>query len=248
MEKIGTEYTSGGDKNSSESLRSEYYKLIPRMGPNWHRHALIGVKVEALSRVLYYADLYKKILDVPGLICEFGVQWGSSTVTLSNLRSIFEPFNVSRTLVSFDTFEGFPHVDAQDGLYSEIGDYSTESGYEETLERLVALHEAAAPMPHVKKHEIIKGDVSSTLPEWLERNPHAVVAMAVLDMDLYKPTRDTLQLISDRLVRGSVIVFDEFNCKQFPGETLAMREVIGYKNLRFMRSPFQPYCSWAVWE
>ena len=38
---------------------------------------------------------------------EFGVQYGLSLSLLLKLRSIYEPFNYSREIIIFDTFEGF---------------------------------------------------------------------------------------------------------------------------------------------
>ena len=51
---------------------------------------------------------------------EFGVRWGQNLVTLSNLRGIYEPFNYSRKIIGFDTFEGFPSVHEKDGTHQSI--------------------------------------------------------------------------------------------------------------------------------
>jgi hypothetical protein len=231
----------------NETLFEIFTDLLPKFGPYWQRHSLVGLKVESLSRALHYARLYEKIVDVPGVICEFGVQWGATMVELINLRSIFEPFNQSRVIYGFDTFEGFPQVSDEDGHHSGVGDYASAEYYLETLSEILRLHEASAPMPHLKKHALIKGDASETFSEWLDSNPHAIIALAIFDMDLYKPTRDILEMIRPRLTKGSLLVFDELNCEFFPGETVAIREIIGTENIRLRRSPLQPWASWAVW-
>ena len=71
--------------------------------------------------------------------------------------------------------------------------------------------------------------------------------MAIFDMDVYKPTKDVLEAILPRLIKGSVLVFDELNCPHFPGETIALIEVLGLKNLKLHRNPHQPYCSWLIY-
>jgi hypothetical protein len=249
MTKMAGEFMTRTDEEQSlnDRLFQVYTDLLPKLGPNWHRHSLVGLKVEALARTLYYAELYKKIVDVPGVICEFGVQWGATLVELINLRSILEPFNHSRTIVGFDTFEGFPAVTAEDGHSLNVGDYKSTDRYMETLSEILQLHEAAAPMAQYKKHELVKGDVSETFEIWLEDNPHAIISMAIFDMDLYKPTLDALNLIKPRLTKGALLVFDEVNCKHVPGETVALREAIGTENLSLRKTPSQPFCSWAVW-
>jgi hypothetical protein len=46
--------------------------------------------------------------------------------------------------------------------------------------------------------------------------------------------------------KGGVIVFDELNAKMFPGETVAVEEVLGIRNLTIKRFPFDSYVSYAV--
>jgi hypothetical protein len=217
-------------------------------GPSWNHHSTIYLKRQILSRVLYQDMLYRKILDVAGVVCEFGVHWGATMATLMNLRGIYEPYNHSRVIYGFDTFAGFPDVDKNDGDLLCSGDYATSDGYEAELAEVLAIHEAFSPISHLRKFDLIKGDVLETLPKWLEDNPHAIVAMAIFDMDIYMPTKAALKAILPRLTIGSLLVFDELNCKHFPGETQAVIEVLGLHNIRLQHFPHQPYCAFAVYE
>jgi hypothetical protein len=214
-------------------------------GVQWNYHFSLYLKRQVISRILYQDYLYKKILNVPGVILEFGVHWGATIATLLNLRGIYEPYNHSRTIYGFDTFGGFPRVSDEDGGFSQVGDYSTSEGYEQELERVLRLQESFSPISQIQKFELVKGDVIETLPEFLRENPHAVVSMAIFDMDIYAPTKAALELIMPRLTKGSLLVFDELNCRHFPGETQALDEVIGLNNLRLSRVPNQPYCAFA---
>ena len=238
---------SNTERDNLQRLFEIQMDILPRFGPQWNLHQTVFLRRQSLSRLIYYYELYKKIINVPGVICEFGVQWGAALSTLINLRGMLEPFNHSRIVYGFDTFEGFSQVDEKVGGYSAKGDYSTTERYCELLEGIIELQESFSPLPHIRKFELIKGDASETFPKWLEKNPHAIVAMAILDMDVYKPTRDVLQAILPRLVKGSVLVFDELNCGHFPGETEAVAEVLGLNNLRLQRFPHQPFCAWAVY-
>jgi hypothetical protein len=92
------------------------------------------------------------------------------------------------------------------------------------------------------------GDACDTFPAWLEDNPASIIALAILDFDIYKPTKAVLTRLSERLTKGSILVFDELSCPHFPGETLALMETLGINSLRLKRNPHQPYCSFAVWE
>ena len=249
---------SGGKKkvefhNKSEEqlskldrLRQISMEMMPKYGENWTNHILSTFTVISTSRVFYYNDLYKKILDVPGVICEFGVQWGAGLAQLVNLRNMYEPHNVSRKIFGFDTFEGFAAIDPKDGKYPNSGDYRTIENYKHILEEILSIHESFTPRPHIKKFSLIEGDASVTIDDWLLENPYAIISMALFDMDVYKPTKDVLSKILPRLTRGSVLVFDELNCDAFPGETVAVQEVLGLNNIKLRKTPFQTYSSYAV--
>jgi hypothetical protein len=247
--KVSGEFTMRSENEHAKMQRlfELQTELLPRLGLQWNMHQTVFLRRQTLSRLIYYYELYRKIVDVPGVICEFGVQWGASLSLLISLRGMLEPFNHSRMIYGFDTFQGFLQVDAKDGAFSAKADYATTDRYYEMLEEILLLQESCSPLSHMKKFDLIAGDASETLPTWIEKNPHALVAMAIFDMDLYKPTRDVLSKILPRLTKGSLLVFDELNCHHFPGETEAVAEVIGLNNLRLHRFPHQPYCAWAVY-
>lgn len=249
LTRISGQYTQQSDDERARNR--ELYELaaalMPQYGHQWNLHGLATVKRQTISRVLYYDHLYRKVVGVPGVICEFGVQWGATLAQLINFRGIYEPYNLSRKIIGFDTFEGFSTVDPKDGGYSKIGDYASVSGHENTLEQLLDLQESFSPLSHLRRFQLVKGDASQTIAPWLDENPHAIIAMAIFDMDVYKPTREVLEKIRPRLTKGSLLVFDELNCQAFPGETLAVTEVLGLNNLALRHFPHQPYCAWAVY-
>ena len=68
-----------------------------------------------LSRILFLDKMYQKIINTHGVIMEFGVRWGANLASLIMLRAMYEPYNVYRKIIGFDTFEGFLKIDPQDG-------------------------------------------------------------------------------------------------------------------------------------
>ncbi len=201
-----------------------------------------------LKRQMFFADLYQQILNVPGIIVEFGTRWGQNLATLQSLRAILEPYHHRRTIVGFDTFSGFAAVSEQDGQAeaASVGAYSVTEGYEQHLERLLALREQQSPLSDVKKFQVVKGDAAAAFATFLADNPQTVVALAYFDMDLYQPTVDCLKLLRGRLTQGSIVGFDEINHAAFPGETSAVREVLGLENIRLRRSPWSADESYFV--
>jgi hypothetical protein len=67
-----------------------------------------------------------------------------------------------------------------------------------------------------------------------------------LDFDLYEPTKIALQSFIPRIPKGGIVAFDELNTKNFPGETLALLEVLEIKNIALRKTSFDPYISYSV--
>jgi hypothetical protein len=199
-----------------------------------------------LSRLLFIDSIYKKIINVHGVIMEFGVRWGQNLALYTNLRGIYEPYNYNRKIIGFDTFEGFPSVDEKDGDLVSTGDYKVTPNYEDHLSSILTYHESESPISHKKKFELIKGDATVTFENYLKNNPHTIVALAYFDFDLYYPTKVCLELLMETVTKGSVIVFDELNCPEFPGETLAVMETIGLSKYAIKRSPLNPLISYII--
>jgi hypothetical protein len=206
---------------------------------------------QELSRMLALADLYRgHILDTNGVLMEFGTCYGRTAALLTNLRGIFEPFNFTRKLIIFDTFAGLRGTSDVDGKHqlAHDGAYSSGDGYERYLADVLAYHESEAPIAHLRKFEIVKGDASETILSYLREHPETVIAMAYFDFDIYAPTKACLEAIRPHLTKNSVLAFDELNCPEYPGETRALAEVFGLGNFAIKRSPFTPWFSYATCE
>ena len=201
---------------------------------------------QGLSRLSFIQALYEMIVPVHGVIMEFGVRWGQNMALFSTLRGLHEPFNHNRKIVGFDTFAGFPSVGAEDGGAVKPGDYGVSDGWKARLEAILDFHEQNAPIPHKKKYELVEGDATATLPAYLQRQPETIVALAYFDFDLYAPTKACLEAILPHLTRGSVLAFDELNCPEFPGETLAVREALGLSRYAIRRDQNNPLMSYLV--
>jgi len=200
---------------------------------------------QSLARTLFFNNLYQKILNSQGIIIEFGTHWGNNLVLFSQLRSIYEPFNYTRKIVGFDTFEGFQGIDKNDGN-SEIikeGSYSTSKNYDLYLDEIMQYHENNAPLNHKRKYQIIKGNASKTIIKYLKENSETIISFVYFDFDIYKPTIDCLKAILPYLHKGSVIGFDELNFHDYPGETIAFREIFG-NSVRINRDIHNPMMSW----
>jgi len=206
---------------------------------------------QALAKFLTKYEIFKRILNVNGSIVECGVLHGAGLLAWAKLSSIFEPANHVRKVIGFDTFEGFPSVakaDTNTGTFHELREGGLIGTPQELIEAAVKVYDLNRPISHIPKIELVKGDLCITAPNFLKENPHLVVSLLYLDLDLYEPTKTAIEVFLPRMPKGAVIVFDELNAKIFPGETMAVAEQIGLRNLRIERFPFDSYVSFAVLE
>jgi hypothetical protein len=219
---------------------------IDKMGIHWNRHFPLFLKGSTIARILYYDYLYRKIIKIPGAIMEFGIQWGTTLSILTSLRGLYEPWNHSRCIYGFDTFEGLTNINSKDGSFANQGDYGVINNYDDTLVEILEIHEKSQPLPHIKKSKLYKGDARITVDQFLRENSHTVISMLILDMDIYEPTLEVLRKLRNRFTKGTVVVFDEINCPSFPGETIALMEEIGLPNIKLRKFPFQTFGAYFV--
>jgi len=123
-----------------------------------------------------------------GLILELGVWHGAS------LRMTAAHWTDDQ-VHGFDTFTGLPEAWGSPEKGGEpVGAYSTFGAMPADLPENVQLH---------------AGLFSDTLPGFMDAHPGPIRFMNV-DCDLYSSTRDIFDHVSDRIVPGTIIVFDEY--------------------------------------
>src|SRR5882672_284320 len=74
----------------------------------------------SFGRMIFMHKLYLRILNTHGVIMEFGVRWGQNMALFTTFRSLYEPYNLSRKIIGFDTFQGFPDVAPEDGASDAV--------------------------------------------------------------------------------------------------------------------------------
>jgi hypothetical protein len=179
-----------------------------------------------VTRFLSHYELFKQVIDLPGCIVELGVFKGASFFTWSMLMEIFVPFDRSRKVFGFDSFEGLTQFSAVDGNTDDAS-RKVVGGYKCTakeLETLTALHNADNMIPGTKRSNLIVGNIQDTLPKFLEENPGLKISLLHFDVDLYEPTKYGLEQLFPLVTTGGVVCFDEYGLIPWQGETKAVDE------------------------
>ncbi len=206
------------------------------------------VRRQDMTRLLARYEVFKRVLPIKGSIIECGVYRGFGLMAWANFSAILEPTNLTRRVYGFDSFAGFPGISKRDrsARTPARGELAANS-YNELL-RLIRIYDENRCLGHIEKVELIRGDASKTIPEFVKRHQHLVVSLLFLDFDLYDPTRIAIETFFPRMPKGAVIAFDELDNPIWPGETLALLETVGIKQLKLTRLEWDPYISYAVLE
>lgn len=172
------------------------------------------ISVSSLFEVHDVAIKEISINSYDGIIAEFGVYTGK---TINHIAKNLPNYKV----YGFDSFQGLPEF-WRDGF--DKGTFKLEK------------------LPEVESNvELVVGLFEKTLPRFL-KNENRKIAYLHVDCDLYSSIKTVFNYLKDRIVSGTVIVFDEyFNYPGWEeGEFKAFQEFIKetgkeYKYLTYNR-------------
>ncbi len=183
-----------------------------------------------LARFLVHYELFKRIANLPGNIIDLGVFRGASTFTFGKLAEIFCPTDVRKVVYGFDTFEGFPDVEDVDGGVSDEldrkkGGFCGGQNIEQDLLQARTAMNADKHLRHIERIQFVKGDMCKTIPQFVEDKGNGLrIALLNIDCDLYEPTKVALEHFVPLMVRGGIIMLDEYAHETFGGESKAVDE------------------------
>ena len=203
-----------------------------------------------LTNFLIRYEIFKRALAVQGSIIECGVLRGGGLMAWAQCSAIFEPTNHQRRVVGFDTFRGFPRLSKQDRAseseQARPGGLAVDS-YNH-LRECIELYDMNRFVGHVPKVELVRGDATKTIPQYLKENPQLIVSLLYLDFDIYEPTLVALRHFLPRMPKGAVIAFDELNLKDWRGESIAVLDTLKLREYRIERCSFGSGMSFAQIE
>ena len=171
-----------------------------------------------IPKLLAHYDLYKTITNLPGHVVECGVYKAASLVRFATFRSILES-NFSRKIIGFDAFGEFPREgEAADAEFIEK--FELEGGPGISVGGL----EKVLSYKNFSNVEAIKGNITETVPSYVEKHPELKIAILHIDVDVYKTSKVILKTLFDRVVAGGIIILDDYGTVD--GETRAVDEYL----------------------
>ncbi|MGG3020337.1 TylF/MycF/NovP-related O-methyltransferase [Brevibacillus parabrevis] len=178
---------------------------------------------------------------------------GGGVMAWAKLSSGLEPYAFDRRVIGFDTFEGFPsiHESDQGSISNEnsqmrVGGFATGYDSFQELTDVIQEYDQNRFLNQFSKVELVKGDATHTIPQYIKENPHLLVSLLFLDFDLYEPTKVALDHFLHRMPKGAILAFDEIHNPWWPGETQALLETLDLRKTQVNRFPFEPNISYIV--
>jgi hypothetical protein len=149
---------------------------------------------------------------IEGLFAEFGVHAGDS---INHIAAAVRERQI--TVYGFDSFEGLK--ENWKGTWYRAGHFSLEGNLPQVLSNV----------------SLVKGWFDETLPRFLADHPNQPMSFIHLDADTFESTTLLLAHLADRIVKGTIIVLDEY--LGFPnwqrGEFLAWHNFVEARGLKY---------------
>jgi predicted O-methyltransferase YrrM len=182
-------------KDSSESLRLN------------HDNPFLFTRSGLIAKLFFYKELYEIIESVPGSIVEVGCWFGQSSILFENIRAIIEPFNYSRKIISFDTFEGYKETTGLNIENEEILKYQVGDDWVNYLEKIQNAHKVINNS--ASKFINIKGDIRETITKYFDEN-YEPLSLVYYDIATYDTLKFTFNILMPFISKGGVFVFDDY--------------------------------------
>tara|TARA_B100000795_G_C22784650_1_gene434025 strand:+ start:88 stop:744 length:657 start_codon:yes stop_codon:yes gene_type:complete len=176
-----------------------------------------------IQKLIDHYEIYKKISKLNGDIIECGVFKGVSLIRFLTFRDI-DKSSKTKKVYGFDVFGSFPKPifnkehKKRDTNFAKLHDKKIGLGM--NLKKL----ENVLKKKNFKNFCLIKGDVTKTIDEFIERKKNLKISLLHLDMDIYEPTKHTLNKLFKFIVKDGIILIDDY--RHIKGATVAIDEFL----------------------
>lgn len=154
-----------------------------------------------VPQLLFLCESLTETRDVPGAVVEIGCHNGATTVLFNRLM---DDLGMRKNYYAVDTFSGFTREDVEfevqhrgkrDELFAGAFEVNNKRWFDGTMAQ-----------NNISRVQSIQADVNN-----LDMAIHAPYSFALLDVDLYKPTKKCLGEIYAAMSPDGIIIVDDCN-------------------------------------
>jgi O-methyltransferase len=175
---------------------------------NYYKRVMDPGNWHSLDRKYVLNELLKQVQHIAGEIAECGAYKGASALLMCRALS-----GSSSLVHLFDSFEGLAEPLPVDGTYWRKGSLST--GEQALRDTLVGS----------ENYRVYKG----WIPERFHEVGDLTFRLVHIDVDLFGPTRDSLEFFYPRVATGGILLLDDHGFSTCPGATKAADEFFADK-------------------
>ncbi len=186
-------------------------------------------KPSRVLKTISHYEIFKKSLNIKGVIIECGVFKGTSLIKFLTFRDLLNKKN--KRVFGFDVFGSFPNQKLKkDNKFSKYHDKI--AGY-------------GLPIGDLNKHlknkefknfKLIKGNIKDTIPKFLKNNKKLKISFLHLDLDVFEPTIAALNFFYKHVSKNGIILLDDYN--MIEGATKAINQFKKKQKLKFHKLKF----------
>ncbi|NBO70379.1 MAG: hypothetical protein EBU66_19925 [Bacteroidetes bacterium] len=159
------------------------------------------------NKMIKRTEIYMKVKDLLGDILEFGVFKGSGIALFLKLKEMYEP-NSHMKVIGFDYFQKESLIDSLDGINknSMTSILTRVDSSDLSLDSVTMRLSCYNP----DNYMLIQGDAAAECKKFCVEYPGSKIKILYMDLDTAEPTYTILKALWSRVVKGGIVVFDEY--------------------------------------
>ena len=159
------------------------------------------------NKMVKKIELYMSVKEVAGDIVEFGVFKGAGMALFLKLKNMYEPNSLMK-VIGFDYFQKDSLIDSLDGINKDcmttvLSRVDSSDLTLESVKKRLSTYDA-------DNYILVQGDAVVECKKFTATYPGAKIKLLYMDLDMAEPTYKILKELWSRVVRGGVVVFDEY--------------------------------------
>ena len=212
--------------------------------PNFHKpfdyenNFYLSCDNSRIGKMIAHYELFKLSSKIPGCIIECGVFKGVSLIRFATFLKLLKKQN--KKIIAFDAFgkHATTKISSDYKRRKKLLSHGKEAISEKQLMKVLKLKGLE------KNIELIRGDITETVPRYLKSNPKLKISLLNLDVDFYEPSVSILENFYPKLSKGGILMLDDYGI--WDGETIAVDEYFTGKKIKIRKFSFSQTPSYII--
>jgi len=172
---------------------------------------ILSDDTKVFGKLLARTLLVDKVKDIPGDIVECGVFKGTGMLTFLKIKRFLCP-NSGKKVIGFDFFNSKALVESLSGIDKEaMSTLFCERNYQHEGNQAAVFAEFIRQCGFEDhEFELVAGDITKSAAQYVLDRPGFRISLLYIDLDVDIPTYEALNAMWDRVVKGGMVVFDEY--------------------------------------